>query len=502
MRRLGRIVLSGVVLLTAVIILPPAWFLFQAWRRDGAAPVPPASAGVDDASHMNASRPAEVIRLPQDRAEAERQITALVKRAVAEHRHIAISGAHHSMGGHTLHPGEIVLDMLPFSAMKVDPEKRVITVGAGARWHDVIPYLDQRGFAVAVMQSNNDFSVGGSISVNCHGWQNDSPPIASTVESFRIVTADGSIRRCSREENRELFSLALGGYGLMGVILDVTLRIVPNEYYSAEAHEVSPADYNRVYHELTRSKSDIGMAYGRINVAPNAFLERGIITLLRRRSTDQPVQNTVHNEEPSRLKRVVFRASADSDYGKNLRWRLERIFGETGGRLLARNQIMNEPSDLYANREPGHTDILHEYFIPVDRLGEFIEKARPIFLQNRPDLLNITVRNVEPDTDAFLNYTHGEVFGLVMLFNQARTDGAEKAMVKLTRELIDAAISCGGTYYLPYRLHASLAQFETAYPQGRAFFQKKRQYDPTDIFENEFYLRYGKTLLAGSNDSK
>src|SRR5205085_3793146 len=119
------------------------------------------------------------------------------------------------------------------------------------RWSEIIPYLDQRGMAVAVMQSNNNFSVGGSLSANCHGWQHSKPPIASTVDSFRLMKADGEVVRCSRAENAELFSLVLGGYGLFGVILDVDLRVVPNERYRPES-VVVPADrYAATFRELT-----------------------------------------------------------------------------------------------------------------------------------------------------------------------------------------------------------------------------------------------------------
>ena len=79
------------------------------------------------------------------------------------------------------------------------------------------------------MQSDNSFTVGGSLSVNCHGWQYSRPPIASTVESFRLMKADGDIVRCSRTENQELFSLVLGGYGLCGIILEADIRVVRNE---------------------------------------------------------------------------------------------------------------------------------------------------------------------------------------------------------------------------------------------------------------------------------
>ena len=112
--------------------------------------------------------------------------------------------------------------------------------------------------------------------------------------------------------------------------------------------------------------------------------------------------------------------------------------------------------------------------------------------RRRPDLLNITLRNVATDRDTFLRYARTEVFGLVMLFHQKRDADAEAAMRDLAHELIDAALDCEGTSYLPYRLHATPEQFARAYPQAAAFFEAKRRHDPAEIFQNEFYRRYGR----------
>jgi len=65
-------------------------------------------------------------------------------------------------------------------------------------------------------------------------------------------------------------------------------------------------------------------------------------------------------------------------------------------------------------------------------------------------------------------------------------------MRALTRELVDAALALGGTYYLPYRLHATQAQFERAYPMAQQFFALKRRYDPAGLFRNSFYEAYGR----------
>ncbi len=476
----------------ALLVSRPVLFLVGVWWHDGKVPRTMPAAGTDDASRLNTSQTAEVVKVAAEPDEAERQLGELVRLAAREGRHISIAGAQHSMGGHTIYPGGIALDMHPFNRLSLDEGKRLLTAGAGARWYEIIPFLDARGYAVSVMQTNNDFSVGGSISVNCHGWQNDTPPIASTVESFRLLLASGDVVTCSRTENRELFSLALGGYGLFGVILEVQLRIVPNDFYEAEAQPVAPRDYVKTYHDLTRGHADVGMAYGRISVAPSSYFTEGSVTLLRRKASDRPTQDTLTKENPSLLKRLIFRGGIGSDYGKNLRWSLEKMFGETQGRVLSRNQVMQEPSNLYATRDPDTTDILHEYFIPAGRFADFIEKSRPIFLSYQPELLNVTVRNVMPDHDTFLRYAPEEMFGLVLLFHQRRDAAAEATMKVMTRELIDVALACGGRYYLPYRPHATPEQFLRAYPQAPQFFAFKQQYDPQGVFENQFYLNYGK----------
>jgi FAD/FMN-containing dehydrogenase len=81
-----------------------------------------------------------------------------------------------------------------------------------------------------------------------------------------------------------------------------------------------------------------------------------------------------------------------------------------------------------------------------------------------------------------------------MLFTQPLTPAGEERMKALTRRLIDEALAVGGTYYLPYRLHATREQFERAYPMARRFFALKRKYDPNEIFWNAFYATYGVSV--------
>ncbi|MDP9381033.1 MAG: FAD-binding oxidoreductase [Chloroflexota bacterium] len=486
-----RVVLALLAVCLLVLFGRPVFHLGRTAVHDRNTQEPIPTGFVDDASRLNQTRVKEVWDIPSDPAAAERQLAALLRRAKAEKLPVSIAGARHSMGGHTIVPDGTVINMLPFKAATLDPGTNILHVQAGARWADIIPYLDQHGRSVAVMQSNNTFSVGGSISVNAHGWQPNHPPIASTVEAFRLLRDDGSIVRCSRTENAELFSLVLGGYGLFGVILDVDLRVVPNTRYRL-GHFVIPSDrYVDLYEREVNQRSDVGMVFGRLDVTPDNFLREATLNVFYRDPENEIPPLTPAQFE--KIRRTVFRGTVGSDYGKELRWDLEkRLASAIEGKVFSRNQLINEGIEAFENRSAESTDILHEYFIPPRQLGAFLERLRVIIPEHHGDLLNVTIRNVHPDDDSFLRYVDQEVFGLVMLFNQKRTPEGEKAMKAMTQALIDAALDEGGTYYLPYRLHATPEQFARAYPQGQKFFERKRAYDPDELFQNEFYRMYGR----------
>ncbi len=462
-------------------------------RENALAPLVPAwvAGGVEDASRLDSTPVLRIVRLPGEEAAAVEMLRRVLVDARARHVPVSIAGARHSMGGQTVTSGGIVVDMLPLQGMELDESRRVLHVQAGARWEEVIPFLGAHGLSVSVMQSDSPFTVGGSLSVNCHGWQNDRPPIASTVESFRLMLADGRIVRCSRTENAELFAAALGGYGLFGIILDADLSVVPDARYRIEHTRVGSAEYVEALDARVRS-APVGLAYGRLNVTRERFLERAVLTTYVRTS-DAPAGERIADLAAwaASLERWIFRGSQGSEYGKELRWGLEaNIAPWFFARTTHRNQVMQSRVQVYENRDPARTDVLHEYFVPRGRLEEFLRRARAILAAGRADLLNVTMRDVRRDGDTLLRYADTDVMALVFFFSQSRTPEADAAMRALTGELIEASLAVGGRYYLPYRLHASREQFARAYPMQAAFFGLKRTVDPDAVFQNQFYRTY------------
>ena len=65
--------------------------------------------------------------------------------------HVLIAGARHSMGGQTIAPAGIRVNMLPLKSMELDEKSDLLHVDAGALWAEVIPYLDRYSRSIEVI---------------------------------------------------------------------------------------------------------------------------------------------------------------------------------------------------------------------------------------------------------------------------------------------------------------------------------------------------------------
>ena len=488
-----QVLTHGVVGAGALVLGSTGTVAVSRWAERGEIPDTTApSALLDDASRINPTAVHGVLFAEPSADDTARTLLPLLRRiATGSDPALAVAGVRHSMGGQSLLAGGWVLDTRPMNQITLDRATNVVRVGAGTTWRELIPVLNAAGLSPKVMQSNHDFSIGGSLSVNCHGWHAAYPPISSTVRRLRLLTAAGDVLTCSPTENAELLGLVLGGYGLFGVILEADLEVWPNAIYTPHFDTVPTSEYAATFAEqVYATGATTEMAYGRLSVAPHNFLKEAILA----RFTPEPgTAGTVlplTRPAAPELQRAVFRNSAGSGLGKELRWGLEREAAPWLARPQSRNTIQNQPTAVFADRSPSTCDILHEYFIPQRRLWEFVQEARGIIEPSGIDLLNVTVRDVRQDTRSALAYAREDVFGLVMNFRQERTRQADERMRDLTRRLIDAAANVAGTFYLTYRLHATGDQVRRAYPGWAATMAAKSRMDPQLVFRNALYEAY------------
>jgi hypothetical protein len=101
---------------------------------------------------------------------------------------------------------------------------------------------------------------------------------------------------------------------------------------------------------------------------------------------------------------------------------------------------------------------------------------------------------VTPDSTPVLAYApRDEAFAIVLLCNVGLSEEGQERARDFTGALVDAVLEESGTYYLTYQLYPTPAQLHRAYPGAVRAFERKRFYDPAEMFTSLFYLQYGHT---------
>src|SRR5262249_52810323 len=150
---------------------------------------------------------------------------------------MAIAGGRHAMGGQQFGDANVLVDTRTLDrVIAFDDERGLVTVEGGILWPTLLDYLqcvqqDDVGrpqWGIVEKQTGADrLSIGGALACNAHGRGLTLKPIIDQVESFELLDSTGSLLTCSRDQHPDLFQLAIGGYGLLGVITRVQLRLRP-----------------------------------------------------------------------------------------------------------------------------------------------------------------------------------------------------------------------------------------------------------------------------------
>jgi FAD/FMN-containing dehydrogenase len=305
----------------------------------------------------------------------------------------------------------------------------------------------------------------------------------------------------SRTEHPELFSLVIGGYGMYGVILDVTLRVTPDELYEQNAAVMDYTDFPVYFAQHVAADSDIALLLVRpsIDPSPASFLRELVVVTWRRAAPGAQASFALTEEAHVVRDRFFLELSRRFDWAKRWRWSLQKKveLGAGEHRVVSRNNAMRPPLaplELLQYHSRRNTDIIQEYYVPVENFVPFMDRFRDILVAGKMNVISATVRYVAPNATPVLAYAPSRpAFAIIQMSNVGLSPEAQAHAADVTRRLVDAAIELGGTYYLTYQLYPTSEQLERAYPNARRAFERKRFYDPGEVFSSRFYETYGRT---------
>ncbi|HEY0747292.1 MAG TPA: FAD-binding protein [Steroidobacteraceae bacterium] len=403
---------------------------------------------------------------------------------------VSVGGGHFSMGGQTASPGSLHLDMRSMNQVILfSPIQRTIRVQAGIRWCDIQKFIDPHGLSVKIMQTYANFTVGGSLSVNVHGRYIGLGPLVLSVRSIRVVLVHGEVLDASPTENSELFYGCIGGYGALGVIVEAELYLAENRRIQRRSVTMPLRDYREFFKDSIGNDPQVVFHNADI-YAPHFSRVRAVTWT----ETNRPVTTGTRLQWQHRkhlLEKYFFWAITETPFGK---WRREHIVDPLVYARRAVHWRNYEAGYDVAELEPvartSSTYVLQEYFVPVEQLEACVSEVGEILRRHRVNVINISIRHAHKDPGTLLAWSRCETYALVIYYKQRTRHNARDRVGVWTRELIDAVLKHGGTYYLPYQLHATVEQFHRAYPQAHQLFALKQRLDPQYRLRNSLWDKY------------
>src|SRR3989441_990363 len=402
-------------------------------------------------SQLNATRVHRVVKPPSVDA-----VVQLVQSARKEGRPLSIAGGRHAMGGQQFGSETTLVDMgsmnrvLGFDAARglidveagiqwpelmrhqfgsettlvdmgsmnrvlgFDAARGLIDVEAGIQWPELMRHLvdAQQGAAhpwgIRQKQTGADrLSIGGALAANAHGRGLLFKPFVGDVESFVLVDADGIPRTCSREENAELFRLAIGGDGVFGGVTSLRPRLAPRMKGEREGEMLGIEGLMPAFARGTGA----GVTYGGFQYPPDPaspdFLRKGVFSCYRPVAASTPIQEKQKELSADDWNELIYLAHADRTRAFQA---YSRYYLSTSGQVYWSDTHQLGPYlddyhralDRRLGASEPATELITEIYAPRDALARFLTDVRVQFRAQRTALIYGTVRLIERDDESFL----------------------------------------------------------------------------------------------------
>jgi len=450
--------------------------------------------------------PTRVDRVVAVRSEAELARTLAAARV--DGKPVCVAGGRHAMGGQQFATGAVLVDMRAMNRIvALDTERGIVEAEAGIQWPDLVHGLIamQRGQALSwgIIQKQTGadrLTLGGALAANVHGRGLAFKPIIGDVESFTLLRADGTLVTSSRSENRELFGLTIGGYGLFCIITRVRLRLMLRTKLERVVGMIDVGDLMPAFDARIAEGYLYGDCQFSTDTSSDTYLRKGVFACYRPLSADakMPEEQKELGEADWRALYHLSHADTRRAYEAYTSYYLstsgQRYWSDTAQLSLYIDDYHAELDHALGRAHKG-SEMITELYVPRDALPSFLAATRADFLQHRAELIYGTIRLIEREDESFLPWAREPWVCTVMNLHVDHTeDGVSKAAADF-RRLIGRAIECGGSYFLTYHRWAARAQVEACHPRLPELLRLKRKHDPGELFQSAWY-RYYRAMFA------
>ncbi|MBY0279394.1 FAD-binding oxidoreductase [Candidatus Binatia bacterium] len=420
---------------------------------------------------------------------------------------VGLRGAGQSYGDASLNTAQVVLDVSRMTRiLSWDPGRGVIRVEPGVTIRQLWQYVLEDGWWPPVVPGTSHVSLGGAVAMNVHGKNNwKSGPIGDHVREIVLLLPGGTRLRASRSENADVFHAAIGGFGMLGCIVEIELQLHRVTSGDLLVEPIRARDLGEMLGVFESRMSEADYLVGWVDCFPRGRgLGRGLVHQGRYVDAPDGIASTstlrrAHQELPDALLGVLPKSQA---------WRLMRtMFNAPVMRAI--NSVKYWQGALHAHHTyrqplvqfsflldffPGwglaygpYGMIQYQSFVPAARAERVFR--RQLELAHEAGIVPLLGVLKRHRPDDFLMSHAVEGYSLALEFKRTRAN--REPLRGLTRRFDDLVNEAGGRFYFAKdgTLTRDSIRPLLAEERTRRFAELKRRCDPDTLLQTDLYRR-------------
>ncbi|GAB3645329.1 D-arabinono-1,4-lactone oxidase [Streptomyces sparsus] len=178
-------------------------------------------------------------------------LAEVVRRAAEDGLPVKAVGTGHSFTSVATTGGVLIRPERLSGVRAIDRAAGTVTVAAGTPLKQLNQVLAGEGLSLTNMGDIMEQTVSGATSTGTHGTGRESASLAAQIVGLELVCADGSVLRCSPEENADVLAGARVGLGALGVITELTFAVEPMFWLHAREEPMRFAEVVSRFEEFT-----------------------------------------------------------------------------------------------------------------------------------------------------------------------------------------------------------------------------------------------------------
>lgn len=420
---------------------------------------------------------------------------------------MGLRGGGCSYGDAALNDGGLLLDLCGMDRiLEFDPGSGRLRAQGGVTieqvWRRALPH----GWWPPVVPGTMYTTLGGSAAMNIHGKNNfRAGAFGEHIRSLDLLLADGSTRRCTPQQEPELFHAAIGGFGMLGVITALTLDLKRVHSGDLAVTPLAAESLEEMVGIFEERQGDADYLVGWVDAFPGGSRSgRGLVHAARhlRPGEDPDPGSTLtleHQALPERFFGVV--PGHLLKYGlwcflhrpgmrlinamKHRAGRRDAGHGTRRQSLVAFSFLLDHVPGWKLAYRPGGL-IQYQVFAPREATPGVLQEVLALARRHGiPPYIGVLKRH-RPDPFLMTHALDG--YSLALDFPCGRN---RRRLLALVREMDAAVIAAGGRFYFAKDSTMTPEVLRRTYPGDRVarFLDLKRRVDPEGLLQNDLFRR-------------